>query len=246
MEGRVHSDRGVQAPRQQTKKNARRKVSPKKETAAYFTDKDTSPMDPELDDRFIAAIGDLGNFDKLSVRTNALGMGAVPIDPGQGPALAISGVGGTQRSLIIRRIENRIEVRMVSGGFGEGTVALGLDLSAILGALGIKSSGKFARWMTTGGSLHFEIERDAEGREDFSKAQSFVKALLTGHLPNPESWDAFKWQEVEKSGYHSKLDANLNGKAGFVLPLPGGLEFSIGPSGSANLGYWHRRRKGIQ
>jgi hypothetical protein len=208
----------------QARKGARRKVSLKKETAEYFTGKDMSPINPELVERIVAAIEDLGNFDKFSVRTNSLGMATIPIDAGQGAALAFSGVGAPQNSLIFRRIGNRIEVRMVTGGFGEGTIGASLNLSALVAGLGIKATGKFARWMTNGGSLHFEIERDADGREDFSKVQSFVRALLTGDLPKPESWGAFKWQETEKSGYHFKLDANLKGKAGFVLPLGNGFE----------------------
>jgi hypothetical protein len=231
----------------QQRKDARGKIPAGRKVADYFSGKDTTPISPELVERVVTAIDALANFDKPSIRTHTLAKATVPIDAGMGAAIILSGVGGSQHSFIIRRIFNRIEVRLVSGDVDEVTIGETIELNGVVAALDIGATTKFAKWMTKGGSLHFPIERDADGRENVSKAQEFVRALLAGDLPTAEFYAAraSKWQETEKSGSHVKIEPGIGGAVGFTPPTPG-VKLRAGISGNASLQYWHRKRHGVQ
>ena len=83
------------------------------------------PMDPSLVDRFITgAVPAISNYGKISLRTHILAGGGFPVATGVGIKVPISVEGGSQNGIIIKRIDDRMEVRLVSGFVLNGSVQL--------------------------------------------------------------------------------------------------------------------------
>ena len=130
----------------------------------------------------------MSNFGKISLRTNMMFHGGFPFDTGHGFAIPVTAGGGRQVGIIIKRINDRIEVRMVSGY--QLDTELGIrpswDYSGGGADVGISLEGSL--WNTSGIAWHFDITyNEKTGREDFSKTQSFLRSLFTGELPSTEA-----------------------------------------------------------
>ena len=146
-------------------------------------------MDPSLVDRFITgAVPAISNYGKISLRTHILAGGGFPVATGVGIKVPISVEGGSQNGIIIKRIDDRMEVRLVSGFVLNGSVQLSgggaFGVGAARGDVGFNPS----LWNTHGVTLHFPIRIGEDGKEDFSAVHGLLRALLLGDLPTTEAW----------------------------------------------------------
>jgi hypothetical protein len=205
--------------------------------AGFVSDKEFKELDPAFVDRIIASIPAISNYGKISIRTNMMVHGGFPFDTGHGVTIPVNLGGGRQVGLIIKRVNSRIEVRLVWGFLLDGQVGVfggGKD-GDFSGEAGGKLEGAWYR--TEGISAHFEITYNPQtGREDFSAVQSYLRDLLTGELPSTEhaAKKMFNFQRITKSGGQKNANSQAAKK---ISKFTSNTTFSAGASVGLNLGY---------
>ena len=117
----------------------------------------------------------ISNFGKISLRTHIMTSAGFSSSTGLGFKVPLSTQGGSQTGIIIKRINDRMEVRLVSGFVTNGSagVAAGAAVGAVAGGgdAGVNAS----KWDTHGVTLHFPIKIGEDGKEDFSAVQSYLR-----------------------------------------------------------------------
>jgi hypothetical protein len=205
--------------------------------AGFMSDKESKDLDPEFVDRIIASIPAISNYGKISIRTNMMVHGGFPFDTGHGVTVPLNLGGGRQVGLIIKRINGRVEVRLVFGFQLDGQIGVIGDGSKEDGAGegGVKLEGSL--YKTEGISAHFEIRYNPEtGREDFSAVQAYVRSLLAGDLPSTEdvAGRMFNFQRITKNGQHVKPIGSASGSYGAASELTDIGAISMAGTGSAS------------
>ncbi len=190
----------------------------------------------------------ISNFGKISLRTHIMTSAGFSSSTGLGFKVPLSTQGGSQTGIIIKRINDRMEVRLVSGFVTNGSagVAAGAAVGAVAGGgdAGVNAS----KWDTHGVTLHFPIKIGEDGKEDFSAVQSYLRTLLKGELPTTEAWAkaASNFEITKKNGWQIKGTSSVELDEGIAVDVPGMGKFSVGASQSAALQGAYRMRHGEQ